>query len=143
MRVDFYQLERDRAETVVPMLAAKVLASGGRLCVASGAGDERARLSDALWHHTSGGFLAHGEVGGPSDARQPILLGEDPSRANGATMLLVADGRWRDGGEGFERLLFLFRPDEVGEARTRWTALEGGDRHYWAQGEDGRWVEKG
>ncbi len=143
MRVDFYQLERDRAEAVVPMLAAKVLAGGGRLCVASGAEVDRVRLSDALWRHSSDSFLAHGEVGGPADARQPILLGEEPSRANGATLLLVADGRWRGAGEGFERLLFLFRPEEVDEARARWKALEGGDRHYWAQGEDGRWVERG
>ena len=142
MRVDFYQLERDRADTVVPMLAAKALGAGARLSVVCG--DERARseLSEALWRHAPDSFLAHGEVGGSVDARQPILLGKEPTRANGATLLLVADGRWREV-ESFDRLLFLFRPDEVGVARQRWKALDEDDRHYWAQGEDGRWVERG
>ena len=142
MRVDFYQLERDRAETVVPMLAAKALAGGARLSVACAGAAERDALSDALWRHADDSFLAHGKAGDQADARQPILLDEEPSRANGATLLLVADGVWR-AVEGFERLLFLFRPEEAAEARTRWKALEGGDRHYWAQGADGRWTEKG
>lgn len=143
MRHDFYQLERDRADAVVPMLAVKALGAGARLSVACGEAAERAGLSDSLWRHAPDSFLAHGEVGGLADARQPILLGEEPSRSNGATLLLVADGRWREAEDGFDRLLFLFRPEAVGEARARWKALEGGDRHYWAQGEDGRWVEKG
>lgn len=143
MRVDFYQLERDGIEVVVPMLAAKALAGGVRMCIAVEGSDERARLSDALWRHARDSFLAHGAADGDSAARQPILLGAEPSRANGATLLLVADGRWREAGEGTERLLFLFRPDAVDVARARWTALDGGERHYWAQAPDGRWLEKG
>lgn len=142
MRVDFYQLERDGPEQVVPMLAAKAIGAGARLVVACSDTDGRQRLSDALWGHSPDSFLAHGDAGEPDDDRQPILLGEEGRRENGATMLLVTDGRWREPARGFERLLFLFLPDGVTDARVRWKALNDGDRHYWAQGEDGRWRER-
>ena len=141
MRHDFYQLERDRADAVVPVLAARALGTGARLSVACDDEAERGRLSAALW--AADGFLAHGEPGGADEERQPILLGGEGGTANGATLLLVADGRWRDAPAGIERVLFLFRPDQIADARARWTALEGGERHYWAQRPEGGWVEKG
>ena len=147
MRVDFYQLERDPAERVVPMLAAKALAAGARLSIACADAAERERLSDALWSHAPDSFLAHGQAGGPHQASQPILLGEGAGTANAtgnaASMLLIADGRWRDAGEGVERVLFLFRPEDAASARDRWKALGEVERHYWAQGEDGGWAERG
>ena len=143
MRIDFYQLERDPPERVVPMLASKAIDAGARLAILCADEGERARLSDALWSHSPDGFLANGEAGGVFDSRQPILLGSEPTRSNGATVLLLADGRWREPEEGVERVLFLFRPDAAASARDRWKALDGGDRHYWAQDAEGRWAERG
>ncbi len=143
MRVDFYQLERDPPERVVPMLAAKALEAGARLSIACADEGGRARLSEALWTYSPDSFLAHGEVGGEAEARQPILLGEGAGTGNAALMLLIADGVWREAGEGIERVLFLFRPEEAASARDRWKALGEVERHYWAQGEDGGWAERG
>ena len=143
MRFDFYQLERDGPDRVVPMLADKVLSAGKRLSIGCLDARERAGLSAALWTHGDASFLAHGPVDGPDADRQPILLGEHPSRANGATLALIADGQWRESEGGLERVLFLFRPDEVAGARDRWKQLIDADRHYWAQDEEGRWRERG
>ena len=87
-------------------------------------------------------FLAHGEAGGPHDARQPILLSEAMEPANGASFVLLADGRWRDA-EGFERAFLLFGEETLAEARACWRMLgerEGLERRYWRQ-EGGRWVQ--
>lgn len=91
MRVDFYQLSGDPIETVVPLLAAKAVEGGGRLLVVSADPDRRAALSQALGEREDA-FLAHGEAGDAYAARQPVLLAESCDAANGARMVLIADG---------------------------------------------------
>ena len=78
MRVDFYHLTEGPVESAVPALAAKALESGERLIIVSADADQRQRISEARWAHKPESFLAHGQAGGPHDARQPILLGAEP-----------------------------------------------------------------
>ena len=75
MQVDFYQLSRDPAEAVVPLLARNTLKAGQRLLVVSADDDLTGRISERLWAGAES-FLAHGLSGGPHDARQPILLAD-------------------------------------------------------------------
>lgn len=142
MRVDFYHLTRDPAEDVIPALAENTLKAGERLLVVSGDGGQRERMSAALWTARPESFLAHGEVGGAHAARQPILLSAELDRANGARFLAIADGVWRDGAAGFERVFYLFGAERIEAARDCWRKLRGGEaeRHYWKQ-QGGRWVE--
>ena len=118
-RVDFYQLSRDPVEKVVAALAGKVLASGARAVVVADDPDLRKRLSTALWDEPNS-FLAHGEAGGPDDARQPVLIAADCAAPNGATIALIADGKWREEATGFERVLLLF--DEAATETARMAA---------------------
>lgn len=144
MRVDFYQLSRDPAEAVVPLLAARALAAGERLLVVSEDESQIARISDGLWSRKDS-FLAHGLIGGEDDARQPILLANRVEPANGARFLMLADGRWRDGGPAFDRTFYLFDDGTLRAARECWVALKGREgltRHFWRQ-EGGRWTEAG
>jgi DNA polymerase III subunit chi len=148
VRVDFYQLSRDPAEAVVPLLAARALAAGERLLVVSEDESQIARISDGLWNRRDS-FLAHGLIGGEDDARQPILLADRVEPANGARYLMLADGRWREGGQGggqgFERTFYLFDDGTLKAARECWVALKGREgltRHFWRQ-EGGRWTEAG
>lgn len=141
MRVDFYHLTRDPAETLVVQLASRVLAGGGRVCAVIPPERQEA-LSRALWSAGPASFLAHGRAGEGDEALQPILLAAEPTAANGADHLILADGLWREG-EDVARTFFLF--DEAGRtsARETWRALgerEGCERHYWKQ-EGGRWRE--
>ncbi|MGQ4828389.1 DNA polymerase III subunit chi, partial [Enterococcus faecalis] len=76
VRVDFYQLTRDPAELVVPLIARATLGAGARLLVLSEAEAQLDRVSAALWQRFADSFLAHGRAGGAHDARQPILLAE-------------------------------------------------------------------
>ena len=144
MRVDFYQLSRDPAEAALALLAAKTLEAGERLLVVSDDEAQLARIGEALWGRKDS-FLANGLAGGEHDARQPILLSREVSAANGARFVALADGHWREVGDGFARVLYLFDDGTLKAARDCWRALKDRDgltRHFWRQ-EGGGWVQAG
>ena len=141
MRVDFYQLSRDPAEAVVPLLAANTLKAGQRMLVVNAYAAQREAVSQALWSHASESFLAHGETGGTHDARQPVLLSDAVEAPNGAKFVALADGTWRDGLDAFERVFLLFGPDQIDGARGCWRMLgerDGVERKFWVQ-DGGKW----
>ena len=143
MRVDFYQLSRDPAEAVIPLLAANTHKAGERLLVVSANDHQLAAISKALWSHAPESFLAHGAAGGPYDARQPVLLSDRLEAANGARFVALADGTWRTEAEGFERVLLLFGEAGLDGARACWRMLgerEGAERRFWKQ-DGGKWRE--
>lgn len=143
MKVDFYQLSRDPAEKVVPLLARNTLKAGERLLVVSADDDLTGRISARLWEGGES-FLAHGLSGGPHDTRQPILLADAPLAANAARFVIMADGTWRDEALGFERAFLLFDGATIDDARATWRALdgrEGVERRYWRQDEAGKWEQ--
>ncbi len=144
MRVDFYQLSRDPVEAVLPLIAAKVLESGGRLLVVSADQAQRQRISERLWA-VKDQFLAHGEAGAPHDDRQPILLGDTMAPNNGALNVALADGVWREPAEGTQRIFLMFGDATLDAARSLWrslTKLEGYECHFWKQ-EQGKWIKAG
>jgi DNA polymerase-3 subunit chi len=143
MQVDFYQLTRDPAEKVIPVLAQRVLDGGGRMLVVSGEADQLGRLSTALWNAKPDSFLAPATAGDGVDALQPILLSAAVEATNGARFVALADGEWRDEALGFERIFYLFPPSHTDNARTAWRALANRDdveRRYWKQ-DGGKWVQ--
>lgn len=143
MKVDFYQLSRDPAEKVVPLLARNTLKAGQRLLVVSADDDLTGRISARLWEGAES-FLAHGLSGGPHDAKQPILLADGPQPANGARFVVLADGTWREEALGFERAFLLFDGATIDEARATWRSLDdrdGVERRYWRQDEQGKWEQ--
>ncbi len=144
MRLGFYLTGNQPVERVLPLIARAALGQGQRLLVVSGDPAQLARLDEALWEHSPEQFLAHGQAGGAHDARQPILLSADCAPANGADLVALADGQWRDEAEGFARALLFF--DEAGraEARATWRLFDGRadvEREFYEL-EGGRWVKK-
>ena len=145
MRVDFYQLSRDSAEAVLPLIAERTLAAGERLLAVSGDDAQLARLAQGLWERGGGAFLANGFAGSAHDPRQPILLSDRAEAANGAAYLALADGVWRDEAASFARVFLLFGAETIEAARRQWRALDavdGAERHYWEQGEGGKWEQR-
>jgi DNA polymerase-3 subunit chi len=143
VRVDFYQLSRDPAEHVLPLIARNTLKAGERLLVVSQDQDQLGKISAGLWGRVADSFLAHGFAGGEDDARQPILLSEAMAPANGAGYVAIADGVWRDGAAPFARTFYIFGEDTLQPARACWVMLgkRGGvDRRFWKQ-QGGKWVE--
>ncbi len=141
MRVDFYHLSRDPAPVALAQIAAKAIGQGHRVLVVSGDEGQRAALSEALWD--APGFLANGMAGEPGESAQPVLIAETAAvPANGAGIVALADGVWRDDVLAFERALLLFDAATIDGARAAWRMLGERDdleRHYWKL-VDGRWV---
>ncbi len=143
MRVDFYQLSRDPAETVVPLLAAASRKAGERLLVVSADTEQLGQIDTMLWEAQPAAFLAHGMAGGGHDDRQPILLSSGMEATNGARYALLADGQWREECSTFERIFLLFGDDRLDDARQCWTMvgkLDAAERHFWKQ-DGGKWRE--
>jgi DNA polymerase-3 subunit chi len=140
MIVDFYHLTASALERVLPSIAEKVLAGGGRLLVVAEPG-QLARLDEQLWSYAKDSFLPHGRERAES---QPILLSERPEAANGAMHIALADGRWREEALGFERAFYFFDTESRDSAREAWRALKGQaevEARYWKQDERGKWVQ--
>ncbi|MDN3644881.1 DNA polymerase III subunit chi [Pontixanthobacter aestiaquae] len=143
MRVDFYQLSRDPAELVVPLLARATKMAGEKLLVVSDDGEQLDRIDKQLWEAAPEAFLAHGKAGEAHEARQPVLLSNAMSAPNAAKYVVLADGQWRDDTDGFDRAFLLFGDDRLQEARACWKSLgdvEGMERNFWKQ-EGGKWAQ--
>ena len=142
MRIDFYQLSRDPVERVAVMLARKVMGVGERLLIVHGDAEMRATISRELWRAGEEEFLANGEAGEAGAERQPILLGAEVNVANEATMVILADGKWRPEAQEFDRAMLLFGSNDTDAARALWRELDGAEdvmREIHKQDENGRW----
>ncbi|MEI9849982.1 MAG: DNA polymerase III subunit chi [Sphingomonas sp.] len=144
MQVDFYHLTRAPLDRVLPRIAERVLADGGRLLIVADGEEARARLDLLLWGYSDEAFLPHGIAGGAHDARQPVLIAGEAHAANGARNVALADGVWREEALGFDRAFHFFDEDRIAEARAAWRSLdgrEGVERRYWKQNDAGRWEQ--
>ncbi len=143
MQVDFYQLGRDPVDRVLPAIAARILAAGGRLLVVAAESDRLAALSRGLWDAGPDSFLAHGLAGAGRDDIQPVLLARDCVATNGARHVALADGQWREEALGFERAFYFFDADTIEGARQSWRDLskrDGVTPRFWRQ-EGRKWVQ--
>ena len=141
MQVDFYHLSASPIERVLPQIAERVLAGGGRLLVVAEDGGLLAMLDAALWTYQPEAFLPHGR---DDAARQPVLLASALTPANGARNVALIDGVWRDEALTFERAFHFFDDSSIAAARIAWKALgerDGIARNFWKQNEDGKWAK--
>ena len=144
MQVDFWQLSRDPVERVVALIAERTRTAGEKLLVVADDDELRGAIGRALWETKPEAFLANGEAGAPHAERQPILLSASCEALNGARYAVLADGKWRDEAERFERVFLLFGEAGTEAARATWRrfdARQDVQRSYYAQ-EDGKWVKK-
>jgi len=149
MRVDFYLLDRDPAEAVVPLLARAAKKAGERVLVVSDDAEQISRIDKALWEAAPDAFLAHSIAGEGHEARQPVLISAEiapeTEAANDANFVILADGKWRDESSQFARTFLLFGDDRRQEAGDCWTMIGQNDameRHLWKQ-DGGKWREMG
>lgn len=144
MRLGFYLHAAQPVERVLPLIARAAMGQGQRLLVVSADVEQVARLDAALWEQFPDEFLAHGFSGGPHDARQPILLSDKCEAANGATLVALADGLWREEAETFERALLFFDDEGRAAARSTWRLFDGREdvEREFHELENGRWIRK-
>lgn len=146
MQIDFYLLEQGGPQAALAPLAAKVLAAGQRLLIVAQDLAEREALSAALWAYRPDLFLANGLAGGAQDSAQPILISQSITPVNGARMLALADGQWREPEAGlFDRVLLVFGENTREGSRDIWRMAKA--RADWQcrffKQEAGRWQQAG
>ena len=131
-------------DRLLPVIADRVMAGGGRLLIVSGDADQRAALDRQLWMVPADSFLPHAQAGEGNDSAQPVLIAAEVHPANGARHVALADGLWRDDALTFDRAFHFFDGDRIAEARSAWRALadrDGVERRYWKQNDQGRWEQ--
>jgi len=141
MQVDFYQLTRDPVEQALPGIARRILEDGGRLLVVSEDPVQLERISRGLWDAGPETYLAHDRAEAPMPQVQPILLGVSCAAANGARMIALADGQWRDEALEFDRAFYFFDQASIDGARASWRTLSKADGvtpRFWKQ-DGGKW----
>jgi DNA polymerase III subunit chi len=122
LRVAFYLAATQPVERVLPQVARAATRAGQRMLVVGDA-PLLARLDQALWDSAAEDFLAHGLAGQPHAARQPIVLSADCRAPNGAQLVALADGQWRDDALAFERALLFFDEGGRDSSRALWRDL--------------------
>src|SRR5690349_15701048 len=106
-RLGFYLSGEQPVERVLPLIVRAAKKAGQRMLVVAADADLLDRLDKALWEQFPEDYLAHGRADAPHAARQPVLLSNDCTAANGATLVALADGQWRPDAETFERGFLL------------------------------------
>ena len=144
MQVDFYHLTVTPLERVLPSIAQRVVAGGGRLLIVSDNETQRVAIDKLLWSYSPESFLPHAQEGGDNDATQPVLIGAGATAANAARNVALIDGQWREEALEYDRAFHFFDADRIVEARAAWKALasrDGVERRYWKQDDSGKWEQ--
>ena len=144
MRLGFYLTGSQPVERVLPLVARAALGQDQRLLVVA---EDRALLDlldRALWEGRPEEFLPHGRADAAHAERQPVLLSTTCAAANGAKLVALADGTWRDEAEGFDRVLLFFGEEQRAEARQTWRRFDGREdvtREFFEL-ENGKWTKR-
>jgi len=143
-RLGFYLSGAQPVERVLPLIARAAKGAGQRMLVVASDDATLDRLDKALWEFSPEDFLAHGRADAPHADRQPLLLSADCAAPNGATLIALADGKWRPEAEGFDRALLFFDEGGRAEARSTWRLFDGREdvAREFHELQGGKWVQK-
>lgn len=149
MRVDFYHLQKQILDDVLPKLLEKAYSTGKKIKVKVGTEQRVDFLNSLLWTYNEESFLPHGSKKDANAELQPIWLSDDEQNPNRAEFLFLVDGATEtpDVLETFERVFNIFdgnSNEALNKAREFWKQLKSANAelHYWQQSTDGRWSEK-
>ncbi len=148
-RIDFYHLQSQTLENVLPKLLEKAYSLGKNIKIKVGNEMRVEFLNSLLWTYNDESFLPHGSKKDGFGEYQPVWLSADDDNPNAACLLFLVDGAKADNSviDKFERVFNIFdgnNPEAVEAARMFWKGLKanGSELHYWQQNTDGRWNEK-
>lgn len=149
MRVDFYHLQKQVLEDVLPKLLEKAYSTGKKIKVKVGNEERVEFLNSILWTYNEEAFLPHGTKKDGMAELQPIWLTADDRNPNNAEFLFLTDGADVDSEEikNYERVFNIFDGNSesaLNQARAFWRQLKAleTELHYWQQDANGRWNEK-
>lgn len=148
-RVDFYHLQNQVLEDVLPKLLEKANETGKSIVVRVGNEERVDFLNALLWTYNDQSFLPHGSKKDGNAELQPIWLTSGDDVPNLASIMFLVDGAKVTDAEvaKFERILNIFDGNStsaVEQAREFWKQLKA-DAHecnYWQQDQQNRWQKR-
>ena len=148
-RIDFYHLQRQTLDEVLPLLLAKAYQTGKRIMVKVGTPERVDFLNNTLWTYDDEAFLPHGSAKDGFADQQPIWLTAEATNANQAEFLFLVDGAEASTGEiaAFARIFNIFdgnSAEALAQARRLWKEYKaaGHEVYYWQQSARGAWENK-
>lgn len=149
-RVDFYHLQNQKLEDVLPKLLEKAYSIHKNAVVRVGNAERIEFLNSLLWTYDEQSFLPHGSKKDGTPESQPIWLTAENDNPNSAVFLFLTDGANAEIDEisQYERVFNIFdgnSQEAVENARNFWRTLkqQSIDIFYWQQNSDGAWQQKG
>ncbi len=148
-RVDFYHLQMQNLEQVLPKLLEKAYSTCQTILVKVGNEERVEFLNSQLWTYNDTSFIPHGSRKDGFGDQQPIWLTSGNDNPNNALLLFLVDGASSSLDElsKFERIFNIFdgnNQSSVEQARRFWKELKAADgmeAYYWKQDENGRWTQ--
>ena len=148
-RIDFYHLQKQSLEDVLPKLIEKAYETGARIKIKVGNEARVEFLNSLLWTYNDESFIPHGSKKDGFAKEQPIWLSSEDDNPNGATMLFLVDGAKisLEEVQKYERIFNIFDGNDdslLQQARDFWKELSTSDneKNYFQQDETGRWNKK-
>ena len=148
-RIDFYHLQKQTLDEVLPKLLVKVYASGKRAVVKIGKEERVEQINSYLWTFQDESFLPHGSKKDGFAAEQPIWLTSQKDNPNKAQFLFLTEGAECDEAElaSYERIFNIFDGNSeqaLTQARDLWKKYKsnGCEVFYWQQTDSGKWEQK-
>lgn len=146
-QVDFYHLQNQVLENVLPKLLEKAYGTKKRIKIKIGNEERVEFLNTALWTFDEQSFIPHGSKKDGFADEQPIWLSSDDDNPNQAVFLFLVDGALTniENAAKYERIFNIFDGNNEAateQARGFWKDLKqaGFELNYWQQNANGKWT---
>lgn len=147
-RIDFYHLQKQTLEEVLPKLLEKALTLKQNILIKIGNEERVEFLNSHLWTYHDTSFLPHGSKKDGFASQQPIWLTAEDDNPNNAKLLFLTDGAAvnLENLNNFDRVFNIFdgnNQTSLEQARMFWKNLKAAefDVYYWKQDADGKWMQ--
>ncbi|MBE6453240.1 MAG: DNA polymerase III subunit chi [Alphaproteobacteria bacterium] len=147
-RIDFYHLQRQPLEEVLPKLLEKAYSTGQKVLVRIGNEELVEFINSHLWTYNDQSFLPHGSKKDGNSEIQPIWLTSGTDNPNQAQLLFLVDNAdiSMEELDNYARVFNIFdghSEDALDHARSLWKEIKKTTHqcHYWKQDDQGKWQE--
>lgn len=148
-RIDFYHLQKQTLDEVLPKLVEKAYATGTRIKIKVGNENRVEFLNSLLWTYNDEAFIPHGSKKDGFAKEQPIWLSSEDDNPNQAEMLFLVDGAKFDlnNENSYSRIFNIFdgnNEESLQQARDFWKEVSalGIEKNYFQQDDSGKWNKK-
>lgn len=148
-RIDFYHLQKQNLEDVLPKLVEKAYATGSKIKIKVGNEARVEFINSLLWTFDEEAFIPHGSKKDGFAKEQPIWLSSEDDNPNQAEMLFLVDGAKFNLSieNNYSRIFNIFdgnNEESLQQARDFWKEVSslGFEKNYFQQDDNGKWNKK-